>query len=121
MASNKIMFLNKFEKFIAFRASCDCTDERDDIRIHIEVIDDHIEMVFYKKMFSVEYRPNPETFKDHVLNLKYRFINAIKLIFTGHIEVESDFLFCEEDQINSFVDTLIEGKEYIKGKHENNI
>ena len=115
MTSKNIMYVKKFKDSIMLRAACDCMDESDDITIDIESIDDeYIEMTFYKKLYLTDYRPIPESIKDHFNNIKYRLKNAIKLIFTGRVDVESGFLFCGEEQIEDFIKTLNEAKEYVK-------
>lgn len=110
--SKSTMKLAEWNNAIMYRVACDCTDQDHDITLDLE-FDPEVKMIFlnmYKKLqWSSVQGWNGNFFKEIYCRIK----TAIKMLFTGYIEVESDFILREE-QIDSFIEALEEGKRKLE-------
>ncbi len=99
------------------RAACNCAGDDCDIHIDLEYDKDlkMMNMIFSKNVYFFDDIRDPETAADNLRNIFHRIQKAIKLIFTGYLEMNEDFIFIGEDQINDFISALQQGKDYIKG------
>lgn len=119
--ANQVMLLGKWESnrsrrsLVTYRAVCDCTDKDCDIIIVLEYDKDLriIELTFYKDTHCYDHIQNPDTFIDKIRNILYRLKKAMRLILTGNLVVDSSFIFQGGDQVNSFIDALTEGRDYV--------
>ena len=119
--ANRMMLLGKWERSksrgssVMYRAACDCTDKDCDITIDLEYDKDLriIELTFYKDIHFYDRIQDPDTFIDKIRNIWYRLKKAIRLILTGNLAMDSSFIFQGEDQVNSFIDALTEGRDYV--------
>ncbi len=119
--SNRVMLLGKWclpksSRSVMMRAACNCAGDDCDIHIDLEYDKDFktMDMIFSKNVYFFDDIRDPETAADNLRNIFHRIKKAIKLIFTGYLEMNEDFIFIGEDQINSFISALQQGKEYIK-------
>jgi hypothetical protein len=119
--ANRVMLLGKWERnrcrgsSVMYRAACDCTGKDCDITIDLEYDKDLsiIELTFYKDTHFYDRIQDPDTSIDKIRNILYKLKKAMRLILTGNLEVESSFIFQGEDQVNSFIDALTEGRDYV--------
>ena len=113
MPDNRIMKTHEFDDSILYRASCDCGSPECDLTLELEK-DKDFDMIFlniYKKLiWSAYWKDNDKWYKNLWLRLKY----AIKILFTGYIEVEESFVLQGTEQIESFTNALNEGIEKLK-------
>ena len=108
-----VMKIHEWEKAITYRVACNCGDEKCDMTLDLEK-DDNLCMIFlniYKNLHWSSYWGSTNWFKNIWLRIKC----ALKVLFTGYIEIQESFIM-REDQINGFIKALEEGKDYLKNK-----
>lgn len=113
MPDNKIMKTYECDNTIFYRASCDCGSPECDLILELEKNKD-LEMVFlnlYKKLRWSSYWGDGDIW---YINLWRRIKYAIKVLFTGYIEVEETFIFKDSQQIEHFTTAINEGIEKLK-------
>jgi len=54
------------------------------------------------------------TIEHYLKNFWYRLKKATRLIFTGYLKMNEDFILMDEDHINNFIKVLEEGRDHIK-------
>lgn len=115
----RVMKTNEFEDSVYYRATCSCGSDEHDITIEFEIdkdIDHMIFLNFYKKVYwSANWKSNDNWFK----NILFRIKGAFKILFFGYLELQEDFILEGEEHIDSFINALKEGKEYLKLKQNN--
>ena len=113
MISKNVMSLDDIDnKSVWYKIGCSCTG--DDCGVMIEMSNDpdfHILTVrFYKEIiWDSEWGLNP-----FYVRWWNRIKAACRIIFTGRIDLESDFVIQSEEHLNSFIEALEEGKQKIK-------
>lgn len=115
MISKNVMKTHEFEDSIFYRASCSCGADEHDIMIEFEVKKDmpgYIFLNFYKK---VAWCSNWKT-GNWFVKLYKRITCALRILFTGYIEVEETFILEDDVNIDGFIEALVEGKLYMKQK-----
>ena len=114
MTSYRTMKTNEFKDSIFYRVACDCGSDEHDIHMEFEndpEIPGFIFLNFYKKLvWSSYWGDNDKWYKNFWLRIK----GATKMIFKGYVEVEESFILRGEEHIDSFIEALEEGKQYIK-------
>jgi len=112
----RIMELNKYKDTVIYRAACSCGDEKCDLTIMLEKDSngDDITLLFYKNLHWSSYWQSDNIFFNFYLRIKA----ALKILFTGYIEVEEAFLFDSEDQINSFTKAINDSIIYLGNTNE---
>lgn len=127
---NKVMFNHAWDSgmdtSIWYTISCDCGSADHNTNIMLEY-DKSVNMLivnFYKTInYSQEfsYVHDSDTLIDVVKNrlkaMWKRIKDATKLLFTGYVEMESDFILQDTQHIQDFIDAIMEGKEYCLGKN----
>ena len=128
---NKTTFVNawdlKEETSIWYNIGCDCGSGEHDTNIMFEY-DKSIDILFlnfyktisYSKEFGHLYYEDDtlvDVIKDKIKVLWKRMKDATKLLFTGYVEMESDFILKDTQHIQDFIDALIEGREYCLNKN----
>jgi len=134
-----IMAISDFEDSITFRCACDCGDESHDIYIDVEY-DKDLEMVFlnfYKDVyyydgthrdilwfdkFKEEFRRSIKSsiifFLENTLIYYYQILKArlktsFRIICTGYIKCNEDFVIRDADHIDGFIKVLEESKKLL--------
>ena len=110
MTSYNIMKLKEFDDSVFYRAACDCTSKDHDITLMLSKDDsDSIDLVLF---MDVRFHSwwNMNWFK--IQWLKFKWI--LKLIFTGRIEMEGDFIFQGKEHIQEFINALNEGMDKLE-------
>lgn len=114
MTSYRTMKTNEFKDAIFYRVACDCGSDEHDLHFEFEKDSEIPEMIFlnfYKKLvWSSYWGDNDKWYKNFWLRIK----GATKMIFKGYVEVEESFILRGEDHIDSFIEALEEGKQYMK-------
>lgn len=117
--ANRVMFLGRWNmkasRSVMMRAACNCAGEDCDIHIDLEYDKELklMDMIFSKNVYFFDYIRDAETAADRLYNIIHRVKKALKLIFTGYLEMNEDFMFIGEDQITDFIKALQQGKKYI--------
>lgn len=108
-----VSLLHKFPKSLYYSVQCDCGSEKCAPIIEIECDDEVgiIQLHFYKTLQFDFWSYSRNRF-GFLFKFIHRFIAAIKLIVTGRIEMEGDFVIVDEEHIKDFADALLEGREY---------
>ena len=109
-----------------YNIMCDCTDNDHDTSIEFEYDKDAnmLFLNFYKQInYSKEfdYVFEDDTLIDSIKNkigvIWRRLKDATKLLFTGYIEMSSDFVLKDKQHIQDFIDALTEGGDFCMGKN----
>ena len=119
--SKRIAELNRLDDLIIYRAICSCSQEKHDLTIHLEKDTefDLLLLTFYVNLSIDEYFSlwEKDNFKGklkkfiHILWIRIKL--SLKVLFTGYIEIEQEFIIDDKDQIDSLVKSLEEGKSYL--------
>lgn len=109
MISFRTSKLRQTKNMIIYKASCDCGSSECDLIMELEKdneIENMIYLTFYKRLCWSTYKSC-----DNWFTMIYeRFKAAVKMIFTGYIEVDETFIFNGIKQIDTFIEALNEGK-----------
>ena len=126
MISNRIMKLYEFRDCIVFRAACSCNDPSDDLWISIELDEKYklLNLVFSANVgiYYDDYNIDDsilEKLKKFLNNLYYRFKKSFKLLFTGYIKMETDFIMDNEENIRDFLSAINNSIDKIKLNRNN--
>ena len=116
--SNKVMKLGEYDLSdqysVWYRIACGCMYEEHDCTITIKQDFEwrqDIDLVFYKKVSWADYHGRNDNFISRWVS---RIKCSLKVLFTGYIELEEDFLIHGEEHIDNFIQALEEGKQKIK-------
>ena len=112
-----------YKNSVWYRLSCDCMDEDHDtiIALSLEKDDELLELAIYKKMmvdshyYGIRYKSTfLERIKAHYDVAIDRIKKAIRLLFTGTLEIHSHVILYGEEHVDSLIECLYEGKEHIR-------
>jgi len=112
MISKNVMKTHEFEDSIYYRAACSCGSDEHDVTIEFERDEDIPSMIFlnfYKKIGWCSHWGDLNWFERVWKRIKCSVI----MLFTGYVELEESFIL-DKDNIDSFIEALKEGKEYMK-------
>lgn len=115
MISKNIMKIHEFEDSIYYKAECACNSDEHNVTIEFEIdqeMPDQISLNFYKNIAWCSHWGTLHWYE----SLWKRISCSLKMLFTGYVELEESFLLDEESNIDSFIEALQEGREYIKNK-----
>ena len=115
MISKNIMKTDEFENSIFYRAACSCGSNEHDITIEFEIdkeIPSMLFLNFYKNIAWCSHWGDLNWFEKVWKRIKC----SLKMLFTGYVELEESFIIEGEEDIDFFIDALIEGKTYITKK-----
>jgi len=104
----RIMEISKsFDDDVFYRASCMCGSKNCDMVLELEYIKDLDEIVLniYKDVYWSDYGFNNTIFKKIWSRIKASF----RVLFTGYIKMEEEFIFENEEQIKEFTSTIESG------------
>lgn len=120
----KVSFLNSYDystKSIWYKIDCSCTSDDHSTIIEMEYDNEMniLSLHFYKDVsYSAWLFWKDDNifgkFIDSLKIIKRRIVGAIKLIFTGHLEMSEEFILMSENHINDFIEALQEAKEFCK-------
>ena len=113
-----------FEDSIWYKLSCDCMDDRHNTIISFSVregIEDMIEFEIFQNLeINSHYFGVGEKYKwyEKIIGyydvIKYRVQKSIRLLFTGELQIDSHVLLYGEEHIDSMIECLYEGKEFVR-------
>jgi hypothetical protein len=112
MISKNVMKTNEFDDSIYYRAACSCNSSEHDVTIEFERDEEIPSMIFlnfYKNIGWCSHWGDLNWFQQIWKRIKCSFL----MLFTGYVELEESFILTE-DNIEPFIEALIEGKTYIK-------
>lgn len=139
-----VMLVNQYDDCITYRIACSCGEPEHDIYMTVELdnsIPSMMTLEFYKDVYYFDHyrkdvlwfdecikkfksgkkKESIKYFIDNTIshffkNLWYRLKKATRLVFTGYLKMNEDFLLEGEEHINNFIEILEEGKFFIKEK-----
>lgn len=115
--SYKVMKTGEYDKALFYKVECDCGSK--DHQLGIEIDSDKwpiLSLTFYADLESTIYWGKTNWFIR-----QWRKIKIItKIIFTGYITMEQEFLLIDDKHIDSYINALKEGKEILKRNRERN-
>lgn len=110
--STLICKLYGFRDYEAYRAHCSCTSPAHVHDITISVDADDILSVTISSQLS---HYNYYTEYGNVFKRMYnRIKSALKILFTGSIETQADFIFQSKDQVEDYINALKTGIENVE-------
>ena len=111
------MLVHENEDYKIYRAACDCISHECDMTIELEICPPTNFLILsldkklkWSSQWSYDYeRPIYSWFVD-----KWKRITvALKILFTGYIEVEDSFLMKDNDHIDAFIDAIRNGQQLL--------
>jgi hypothetical protein len=106
------MKTGQFDDSVYYRVSCGCGSDDHSINIELErdiKIPSMIFMNFYKNIVWCSHWGSLNWFERVYKRIKCSMV----MLFTGYVELEECFIL-SNDNIESFIEALIEGKELLK-------
>jgi hypothetical protein len=111
------MKLMDLEDWVYYRANCGCGSDECGLTLELEYDPDlnDVTLNIYQKMIYCSWWGVNSTarfywFKD----MWHRIKGALKLLFTGRIQLEESFLFKGDDHVDAFITAIQEGREKVK-------
>jgi len=113
--SKGVMKTNEWGNLVMYRAMCSCGDTDHDITISFEYDKEcnEMELFFYKKIDWCTNWSDP-----WYKNAWRRIRDSLKMLFTGWIELEADFLIQDIDHIDNIITAMIDGRVLMRRKIE---
>lgn len=95
-----VMKVSEYKDFVYYRIACGCLSDRHDASLIFENDDGLVSITL------------SQTLRSKNIN---RFKLLFKLLFTGKVELEGDFILTENN-VDGFIEALEEGKKMYTGK-----
>lgn len=143
-----VSLIDEYNKSITYKCDCDCGSHDHSVWIDFEIDEDYdlFFLNFYKDVYFFDFPQQDilwfDKFKEIfnkkgcrlkamiffyentiLYNLKqywYRFKKAIRLFFTGNLEMSEEFILREGEHLDNFIEALIEGRKIIEKKKNKN-
>ena len=137
----RVMVVNQYKDAITYRVACACGSPEHDVYVSFEFdkdLPDMMSLEFYKDVYYFDYyrkdvlwfdefkKIAKKSGKESIIylldntivcffkNLWYRLKKATRLVFTGYLKMNEDFILQSEEHVNNFIEILEEGKTFIK-------
>ncbi len=118
--SEKVMKTAEFNDMVLYRVACTCGLEDHDVSMCIEH-DRELNCIYLTLYDRTEWIANINDDLNFFQRFWERIKVALRVLFTGYIELESTLVMDSEEQIRGFVTALLEGLEHVKkyqAKHD---
>ena len=115
VTTNKVMKVHEANDWIVYRLACDDGDPEHDMTFEIEY-DKKLNMIFfnfYKRLAWCAYWQTEHWYESLWKKIKC----ALRILFTGYIEVEESMIINEPEHMANFILALNEGKELLEKKN----
>ena len=113
----RIAVINEYDNCILYRTTCSCLSDDHSIDIEVEYDEDcdMVNLNMYQDLncYTHTYVPIDAKFK-WVREMWIRLSYALRVFFTGHIKVNTDFIFGDEKQIDDFLAALQAGRDKMR-------
>lgn len=119
MIAKNVMKLDEWDSDVWYEIGCACGGEDCNAQIEFEIDNDFsvIDINFYKKVMWADYWGCDRFYERWWARIKASF----KILFTGYIELEGNFMIKDIDHLESFIEALEEGKQkMLKLKEDHN-
>jgi len=107
MATKNVMEQWDFGKSIFYQVGCGCGNKECNMVVELEYDEGTMYLNFYKDVAFSVYWNDTNIFTRTWRRIKY----ALRILFTGHIELEETHVFHDPEHIDAFIEALLEGKE----------
>ena len=106
--------VGEFKSGVYYRTTCSCMSE--DELLTIEITNDEYvdELMYTSIIFHYNCSWDSIRKRNFILRIWERIKCSLKMLFTGRVEAEGEFIFRSENHIKELLDTL--NKEYKKYK-----
>lgn len=123
MISFRICKTDEWEDEVFYKADCACGSDGCNLTLDLQaedydeedLINDTINLNMYQDMYYDSWYGIKENWFCNILS-KIKVI--LRILFTGKIKMNSNFMFRGEKQIKAFINALEEGVEKIKGTED---
>jgi len=141
-----VVLTNQFENNIVYSCSCDCGSPEHDVIIDFE-FDPQYQgafLNFYKDIYFFDKPRIDLLWFDHAISDYFnnknktelvriifeniiskrleifwnRFKNATRLLFTGYLKMNEDFILREGEHLDNLILALIEGRDFLESKNK---
>lgn len=113
--STGVMKTYESKNFVMYRAMCDCQDGDHDATISFEYDKEfnEVELHFYKKTAWCT------NWNDPWYKSAWRRIrDSLKMLITGYIELDDDFLIRDQEHIDNVITAMIDGRVMMRRTQE---
>lgn len=109
--AKNVMKIND-EMYVAY---CGCSDKNHSQTLILEKDAElqYISLIIYSEIYS-RHIHHKSGWKTLYYDIKFRVINSIKLLFTGRIEAENEFIFNDKESIENYISALTQALETFK-------
>ena len=106
-----VMLIGEWPNAVMYRVACDCKDPEHDITIEME-FDKKFGMIFLQLHKDVEYchYDFSDPAFEKLRNIWRTVKAAFRLVFTGYLKTNTEFLLKDLDHIDSFIAALMRGR-----------
>ncbi|MGB2828408.1 MAG: hypothetical protein WBC50_09490 [Dehalococcoidales bacterium] len=107
MTTYKVMETGKYDDAIFYRVDCACSSDRCGLHMELSYEKDinELSLYLYKNLSFRSYNSS------RIVSAWLRIKGALKILFTGYIEVNEDLLIEGGEHIDNFIKALEEGRE----------
>ena len=111
-----VMLLRESKDSIIYRVACDCIEPGHDVFVDFEIDKKWgITLTFHKNLEYAHY-DHGDPASEKLRNLFKRLFAGVKLMFTGYLKVQSDFLLSDPQKIDSFIKVLEDGRKFCQDR-----
>lgn len=109
MISDRVMKTSEYDDCVFYKLDCSCMNDGCMTTIEMSYDKDieEITLTFYKKLMWASYWGDLNWFQRQIKNIKA----AIRILFTGQIDLEESMCIAGPGHIQSFIDALQEGRK----------
>ncbi len=122
MKKSNVEVTKDFKTFVIFQSTCECGDSDHTLRVMVEDWGEkwnepkNVMATFFFKCGRFETNIEDSFFK----RMWYRIKDACKILFTGYLVLDEEFIFRDREHLKDFTNTLEEAvnqiEEYVKSK-----
>ena len=120
MTTKGVMKLSEDDQHVLYRTGCSCGEPRHDIGMYITRNTDSDDISWYFYTNATYYSPSAfyGTFWTKCVDIWERMKASLKLLFTGFLEYDSEFLIEDPEIAQNIINELNEGREYLLNKEK---
>lgn len=121
--SRGICKVAEYDSSVFYNAQCSCMHDKHAQTITLDIDDDVIMLSIYSTIWT-HYNTSwcntwQEKLEQWYNSQKLKWKQVFKLIFTGQVEAENEFMFYGEEQIRDYIAALEQGLEKLNCIKEN--
>ena len=121
---NKIEMVMDKKDFIMFKTTCQCTDDNHTISVVVEAINKDDPKPLVSLFYGCGWREEQIYNNNTIINIFQRFWQrikaALKILFTGELYLDEEFIFRDTQHLREFRNTLEEAILQVERRNEEN-